>query len=572
MILLMIAVAFWLEPWGTQVEPASIEQMQLPLPDKPSIAVLPFTNLSADPEQEYYVDGMTEDLIIDLSKLSGLFVVARNSVFVYKNREVRIRDVAEALGVRFVLEGSVRRAGARVRINAQLIDALSGDHVWAETFDGVFDDVFALQDSVTQGIVEQLVISLDLEDSETPARSETVDAEAYDFFLRGWGYLRAGSPQDYKRAIGFFEQALEVEPNFDRALAALAATYHEIYLKGLWQESLGRPYYEIYDRTRNLLRQSQKNPTALTHQVAAEWIVMFSSSPRRALIEAEASMKIDPNNPAGHLAMASALLKANRPAEAETSVKKAMRLDPHYPPAYLVRLALAQFQLGKFNAAVDSLEQATRRNPDDSWAFAYLAAAYGQVNQPDDGMDALRRADALRAKAGWGPVTQVAAALPRFRWPGKRDAFKQGLRMTGAPVGGEWLKLVSKSTDITEPANDSRLEVKGATFIDAVEAKALHDRGALFVQTDVNWLSRRIPGSHFLEWWQEGWLFNEAALGKLAARDKEIVIYSYDRPNGWVAHPAALAVSRGFTRVYMFPGGADAWEAAGYPLEMGARN
>lgn len=569
MVLVMIAVAFWLEPWGTQVEPASLEKMELPLPDKPSIAVLPFSNLSADSLQEYFVDGMTEDLIIDLSKLSGLFVVARNSVFVYKNREIEIRRVAEALGVRYVLEGSVRRAGVRVRINAQLIDALSGDHVWTETFDGVLDDVFALQDKVTNDIVGQLALNLNLEESKTLARSESIDARAYDLFLKGWGHFRAGSPQDYASAIEFFEQALEVEPDFDRALAALAATYQDIYLKGLWQQSLGLPYYEVYEHGRLALSRSRQNPTALTHQVAAEWIVWFSSSPRRALIEAESSLKIDPNNPAGHLAMANALLKARRPLEAENSVNVAMRLDPHYPAAYLVKLALAQFHLGQYENAAESLQQATRQNPDDSWAFVYLAAAYGQTGQVDKAKDALRRADELRANASWGPVTLVTAAHPRFRWPGNRDAFKQGLKAVGAPTGGEWLNLVSRSTDTTEYANNSVSEVKGAVIVNAVEAKALYDRGALFIDTHIQWRNRRIAGSHLLEWWQEGWWFNEVALGKLAARDKEIVIYAYDRPSRWVALPAALAISRGFTKIYMFPGGTDAWEAAGYPIETG---
>jgi TolB-like protein/DNA-binding winged helix-turn-helix (wHTH) protein len=155
-ILLMIAVAFWLEPWGRRFEPASIAEMKSPLPDKPSIVVLPLSNPSEDPEQENFIDAMTDDLITGLSKHPGLFVIARNSILAYKNQKVEIRDVAHSHGVRYVLEGSVRRAGVRLRINVRLIDALSGDRIWEETFDGVLDDRVRLQDDLSRGIVEQL--------------------------------------------------------------------------------------------------------------------------------------------------------------------------------------------------------------------------------------------------------------------------------------------------------------------------------------------------------------------------------------------------------------------------------
>ena len=155
-ILLMIAVAFWLEPWGRRFEPASIAEMKSPLPDKPSIVVLPLSNPGEDPEQGNLIDAMTDDLITGLSKHPGLFVVDRNSILVYKNQKVEIRDVAHTHGVRYVLEGSVRRAGVRLRINVRLIDALIGDRIWEESFDGVLDDRVRLQDDLSRGIVEQL--------------------------------------------------------------------------------------------------------------------------------------------------------------------------------------------------------------------------------------------------------------------------------------------------------------------------------------------------------------------------------------------------------------------------------
>jgi adenylate cyclase len=165
------------------MEVASVERMAFPLPDKPSIAVLPFANMSGDPKQEYFADGITDDLITDLSKIKGLFVIARNSMFTYKGKPVMVKQVAEELGVLYVLEGSVRRAGKQVRINAQLIDATTGGHLWADRYDGKMDDVFALQDRITRKIVEALAVKLTVGEEKQVARKETDSAEAYDAFL-----------------------------------------------------------------------------------------------------------------------------------------------------------------------------------------------------------------------------------------------------------------------------------------------------------------------------------------------------------------------------------------------------
>lgn len=565
LVALVAGTVYWLLPQKTVEETATIERMVLPLPDKPSIAVLPFNNMSADPEQEYFVDGMTEDLITDLSKLSELFVVARNSVFTYKGKAVKVREVAEELGVRYVLEGSVRRSGDQVRINAQLIDALSGGHIWAERYDGVLKDVFALQDEVTRGIVKQLAVSLSIEDDATMTLAETADSEAYDLFLQGWEYYRSGIPEEYAQAIEFLEQAIAKDPKFSRAHAALAAVYWEIIRKGWWQQSLGMQYYPVSERARVALRRSQQDPTVLTHQIAAEWIAFYSRSARRALIEAEQALELDPNHPAGHMAMAIALLKDGQPLEAEMSVRKAMRLDPHYPATYLVRLAQIQFHLENYQGTAVSLENAVKRDPNDQWAYIYLAAAYGQLNQPEKAHKALARADAIRAEAGFGPVTQVATASSEFRWRwhGKRTKLKEGLGIAGAPKGGEWLQLITK--------DGARQEVKGATTIGANQAKVLHDRGAVFVDVQYNWFVDRIPGAYFLEWPAiEGWLFNEIALGELADVNKEIVIYSSRSGggnSGRISGACALAVSKGFTNVYCFAGGLDEWKSAGYPVD-----
>lgn len=563
-VLFAVVVSWsWWENRAPAVAPIRTHELAYPLPDKPSIAVLPFKNMSSDTRQEYFVNGITEDLITDLSKVSGLFVVARNSVFDYKDKAVQVREVAEALGVRYVLEGSVRREGGKVRINAQLIDALTGGYVWAERYDGVITDVFALQDRVTYSIVKQLAVNLGPGESAVPLRAQTANARAYDLYLQGWEQYRQGTAASYARAIPLLEQALDIDPDYPRARAAVAAVYWNSFWRGWWPEeaeSLGQAYYETSERVRVLLRSSMERPTALTHQIASERAAYYAYKPDKALAEADKALALDPNDPAGHLAKANALLKAGRPREAEVSIRTAMRLDPHYPPAYLVRLARAQFQLGEYQRTSESLEQAISQTPDDDWALVYLAATYGQLGLKQKAADTLKRANALRAEAGWGPVTVLAAGHPFFRWLGDRDALREGLRKAGASLGGEWLSLIDYS--VAPP------EIKGVPTINARTAKALYDRGAVFIDVKDSWFAHRIPGSYFLEMWSgEGWLFNEAALHRIADTGEEIVIYCPTPTRS--AQAGALAASRGFRKVYYFPGGLNAWVAAGYPVETG---
>jgi TolB-like protein len=207
------------------VEVASVDRMKYPLPDRPSIAVLPFVNMSGDPKQEYFSDGMTEDLITDLSKISGLMVIARNSTFPYKGKPVTIKQVAEELGVRYILEGSVRRAGHEIRINAQLVDAVGGHHLWAERYDGIIGKIFALQDQITQKIVSALTVKLTGSEKQIIAEKGTNNVEAYEEFLRGCLHYRRMTPDDLAKAVRSFKKAIELDPNYGRAYAALALAY-----------------------------------------------------------------------------------------------------------------------------------------------------------------------------------------------------------------------------------------------------------------------------------------------------------------------------------------------------------
>jgi adenylate cyclase len=214
--------AFWLRPRETNAETAFIARMKFPLPDKPSIAVLPFDNFSSDPEQSYFADGLTEDLITGLSNLPGIFVVARNSTFAYKGKPTKVQQVAQDLGVRYVLEGNVRREGDQVRIEAQLIDAVGSRRLWDDHYDGTMTNIVALQDKVIGEVVSTLPIEFTAAE-KAESKLTVPTPKAYDTFLRGWGHLRRDTEDETLKAIALFETAVALDPYYSRAYAALAA-------------------------------------------------------------------------------------------------------------------------------------------------------------------------------------------------------------------------------------------------------------------------------------------------------------------------------------------------------------
>jgi len=209
-------------------EPESLNVMT-PKKDKPSIAVLPFTNMSGDPEQEYFSDGITEDIITDLSKISALAVIARNTSFTYKGKAVKVQSVGRELGADFILEGSVRKAAARVRVTGQLIDTTNGTHIWADRFDRDLTDIFAIQDEITHAIVGQLKVKLLPREKKSIAQTPTDNIEAYNYYLKGRDLLRRGSISGYKAAREIFERAVELDPAFARAYAGVADANSFLY-------------------------------------------------------------------------------------------------------------------------------------------------------------------------------------------------------------------------------------------------------------------------------------------------------------------------------------------------------
>ncbi len=430
-LIVVAAVIAWQRPWAPDVEPASVEAMAFPLPDKPSIAVLPFTNMSGDPEQDYFADGMTEDLITDLSKISGLFVIARNSTFSYKGKTVTIRQVAEELGVRYVLEGSVRRAGDQVRINARLIDATTGGHVWAERYDSSLIDVFALQDKVTQNIVTALAVNLTAVERGRQVRKETDNPEAYDAFLRGWAHYRLYTPEDLAKSVPYFQEAIQLDSNYGRAHAALATVYWDSWLND-WVKSLGMSFAEAKAKARRHLEEALKNPTPLAHRVAAN---MHRMAKRwdEAVAEAERAIALDANDPFGYEALSRVLVRVGRPAEGLEFIETAMRLDPQSD--YLRWLGEAQFHLERYDEAAATLLRATKRNPGVAWNFFLLAAAYGQLGREQEAESAIETFNKMRARAGEHLMSLADIGGWQFKYSADRERLREGLRKAGLPEG-----------------------------------------------------------------------------------------------------------------------------------------
>jgi TolB-like protein/class 3 adenylate cyclase/Flp pilus assembly protein TadD len=427
------AVAVWyfqLRPAPQKPEVATEQTPALELPDKPSIAVLPFVNVGGDKEQEYFSDGMTDDLITDLSKVSGLFVIARNSVFIYKNKAVKVQRVAQELGIRYVLEGSVRRAGNQVRINAQLIDATTGHHLWAERYDGDMSNVFGLQDKITREIVAALAVKLTSGEQEQVARKDTENTAAYDAFLQGQAHYMRRTPDDYAKAVSYFKKAVGLDPSYGRAYGALALTYWES-AHNFWTFRLGLSWVEARDRAERYLELAMENLSPLAHQVASLMLIN-SHRHENAIAEAQRAIALDPNDASGYLAMAYALIYSSRPIEAVEFVEKAMRLDPHYPAYHLYVLGLAHFVMDGFDVAVPLFERALKLNPEDYVPLIPLAAAYAHLGR---GQEAAVTIQELQKTL---PIIVTLSTFKRhpllsYKDPADQYRLLEGLRKAGMP-------------------------------------------------------------------------------------------------------------------------------------------
>ncbi len=413
------------------IEPASIEKMVYPLPEKPSIAVLPFVNMSDDKQQEYFSDGITEDIITDLSANPELFVIARNSTFAYKGKSVKIRQIAEELGVKFVLEGSVRKSGNKVRINAQLIDATDGHHLWAERYDGQLIDVFVLQDTMSNKIVSALNVKLSDGDKKSVDTKETDNIDAYDAFLKGWNYYRRNTREDWAKAILLFEKAINFDPKYTRAHAAISLIYWRYSRTTMSYfpdtELLGINYAEARARAREYLDLAMKQPTTISYRVAAS-MALYRRQFRKAYELAEKAVELAPNDVDGIYNIGYISLASGEHAKAVNLIEKGMRLDPHNIAEPLYLIGIVNFANGQFENAVSFIERALTHNPKLPISVPILPAALsllGQDQKAQLSLEKLKKSNPLGYK-----FQQIMFNFP-FSKIEVIDSFVNGLRRAG---------------------------------------------------------------------------------------------------------------------------------------------
>jgi TolB-like protein/Tfp pilus assembly protein PilF len=358
-------------PPSTSTHTPETQPQALPLPDKPSLVVLPFVNMSKDPEQDYFSDGLTDVLTGDLSRISSLFIIARNSAFTYKGKAVNMQEIRKELGVRYVLEGSVQRAGEQVRIVTQLIDTTTDSHLWSERYDRPLKDLFTLQDEIVQKIVTTLKLQLTLQEYGYGARKHTDNLEAYDAFLRGMESFNRFTKEANAQARQLFERALALDPQYAEAYAYLSWTY---YREGVLRWSADP---QALERALTLAQQAVALDDSLPIAHSSLSLVYeVTQQYDQAIVEGERAIALDPNNADSYALQAEALNFAGRPEEALRAVEQAMRLNPHYPPLYLFELGINYRATGRYAEAIATQKEALSRNPNLIAAHLDLAFSY----------------------------------------------------------------------------------------------------------------------------------------------------------------------------------------------------
>jgi TolB-like protein/Tfp pilus assembly protein PilF len=409
------------------IDPASLDRMAYTLPDKPSLAVLPFDNLSGEPEQEYFSDGITDDLITDLSKISGLFVIARNAAFAYKGKPVKIRQVAEELGVRYVMEGSIRKADSRIRINVQLIDATTGGHLWAERYDRHYTDIFELQDEVIGKIVSALAVKLTGAEQTQLARRPTDNLEAYDYYLRAERDIYSEDYTLLSVTLSLYEKAIALDPNFADAHAGYARAAVDVWRLG-YDNVLTGPVarklaYEAATRALEL--------DANFHRAYSVLGVLQVMDGRydEAMESAHKAVTLGPNNADAYVNLGIVLMFSGRPSEALAAMETALRLNPRPSPGVNGYYGAVLFMNHRYEKAIEPLFKAREAS---MLAIEYLAMTYAQLGRLDE---AKVQVDALLKVIPGTSVSFYRVYYAHHKREEDRVHILEGLRRAGVP---EW--------------------------------------------------------------------------------------------------------------------------------------
>ena len=409
-----------------QVQPAMKMPPATAVSDKPSIAVLAFNNMSGDAEQEYFSDGISEDIITDLSKLSELHVIARNSSFVYKNVTASVPEMAKALGVRYVLEGSVRKAGNRVRVTAQLIDANNGGHIWASRFDRELTDIFAVQDELTQEIVAALKLNLTHGDQDRLVQGRAVDIGAYELLLRGREQASAHTRTGNIAARSLAADALAIDPDYAAAQALISFTHVLDYINA-WSNDPEASLRIGLDLAQQAMEMAEEQPNG---HFALGMACMWNRELDRARAEVLQGLTLSPNSADLLMLMAHIQIFSGDPAGALETLNESMRLDPHHPEVLFQFLADAHFSLGEYEQAIAAIEQRLQQNAQSETAYALLASCYGHLGRPEESRQAWEKA--LQINPNFS-VERRRRVLP-FRNPEDFSRRVEGLRKAGLVV------------------------------------------------------------------------------------------------------------------------------------------
>ena len=361
-------------------EVASVEKMTFPLPEKPSIAVLAFNNMSGDPEQEYFSDGITEEIITALSKISDLFVIARNSSFSYKGKPVKVQQVGKELGVRYVLEGSVRKSVDRVRITAQLVDAIAGHHLWAERYDRELQDIFALQDEITKEILVALQVELTRGESARMSGRDTDNLEAYLKYLQAVHHKTRTNQEGNTLARELCEEAIALDPDYADAYRLMAWTH----LMDIWFD-WSKSTRESFKKAEELAEKSLAldNTNALTVGLVGN-IYLLKKQHDMAISEGERAITLNPNSASGYMLLAATYRFSGRAKEGIPLLKKAIRLEPYAPSFYYYQLGMAYNFTGHYDEAIAVLKKALKRTPDQQISLIGLTVAYSLADRMEE--------------------------------------------------------------------------------------------------------------------------------------------------------------------------------------------
>jgi adenylate cyclase len=424
-ITMIIGLFGWRWLWG---EPPSVADTGLPKSDKLSIAVLPFENMSGSPEQEYFSDGISEDIITDLSKISDLLVIARNSSFKFKGQSVDLRQVAGDLGVRYVLEGSVRRAGDQLRISAQLIDGSTGAHLWAERYDRPLDNVFAVQDDITGQIVQALHLELTQAQRDRVMRRYTDDVKAYDDYLLARSLRADLTKEKNEAARRLLERAIERDPNFAAAYAELSWVHHYAWETD-WSDTP-----EASREHRELALELAQKAVALDDSLAEgharlAWAYLWRRQFDDAIAEGRRAIALDPNYADGYMLLSHILIYAGEAAEGVETAIEGMPLDPDSMYHNLMHLADGQRLLGQYEEAIENLNRTIDLRPNFVPAYIWLAAIYANLGRQVEAEFAA--AQVMRLSPNFS-ISGTGAKTP-YRDSAALEHFLDGLRQAGLP-------------------------------------------------------------------------------------------------------------------------------------------